>query len=424
MPILTVKNFSCIEDATIELSKMTVLIGPQASGKSVLSKLIYFFVDLLEYQFSIIDDSRSLDEFSERVKQRFVEWFPISAWGKAKFSLQYKSGKYEVRISRNAYNKEINDNIRLYFSAFFKTQYQALLNSGKKTPGSSAKERLEHEFERRYQLRRISAKFLRENLGDDYYSSQLFIPAGRSFFTSLGRAVMAFEHGQILDPITIQFGRTFSSFRGLENDVFSNSSVASQLLKNLGELMGGDIVYEGEKAYIVSKDGRKVPYSALSSGQQELLPLVMVLCMMGAYFDRNDHQLLYIEEPEAHLFPLAQSKLIAILTGYALDKRRPSTLIMTTHSPYVLAKLNTLLKAGQLGLSASTKKITNAVAAIVPPSQWLPPDSLSAYALIDGKAVDIIDKEGFVDGDYLDDVSSVISAEFSALLDVEFPSDK
>ena len=40
---LTVKNFSVIKEAELEFGKITVLIGPQASGKSLLCKLAFFF---------------------------------------------------------------------------------------------------------------------------------------------------------------------------------------------------------------------------------------------------------------------------------------------------------------------------------------------------------------------------------------------
>jgi predicted ATPase len=39
---LTVNNFSVIKHAELEFGKITVLIGPQASGKSLLCKLAYF----------------------------------------------------------------------------------------------------------------------------------------------------------------------------------------------------------------------------------------------------------------------------------------------------------------------------------------------------------------------------------------------
>lgn len=40
---LYVRNFGPIESCDVEIQRLTVMTGPQASGKSILAKLIYFF---------------------------------------------------------------------------------------------------------------------------------------------------------------------------------------------------------------------------------------------------------------------------------------------------------------------------------------------------------------------------------------------
>ncbi len=45
---LTVKNFGPIREAHLELGKVTVFIGKQASGKSVLAKLLMIFSDAIQ----------------------------------------------------------------------------------------------------------------------------------------------------------------------------------------------------------------------------------------------------------------------------------------------------------------------------------------------------------------------------------------
>jgi predicted ATPase len=40
---LEVENFSVIKKARLEFGRITVIIGPQASGKSLLCKLAYVF---------------------------------------------------------------------------------------------------------------------------------------------------------------------------------------------------------------------------------------------------------------------------------------------------------------------------------------------------------------------------------------------
>ena len=42
MQKIVIKNFGPIEDAEIDIKKILVLIGEQASGKSTIAKLIYF----------------------------------------------------------------------------------------------------------------------------------------------------------------------------------------------------------------------------------------------------------------------------------------------------------------------------------------------------------------------------------------------
>ena len=44
---LTVKNFAGITDLKIEIKRINILIGPQASGKSVCAKLLFYFKDFV-----------------------------------------------------------------------------------------------------------------------------------------------------------------------------------------------------------------------------------------------------------------------------------------------------------------------------------------------------------------------------------------
>ena len=43
MQRLCVRDFGPIQSCDIEIPRLTVMTGPQASGKSTLAKLIYFF---------------------------------------------------------------------------------------------------------------------------------------------------------------------------------------------------------------------------------------------------------------------------------------------------------------------------------------------------------------------------------------------
>ncbi|MEM7657450.1 MAG: AAA family ATPase, partial [Bacteroidota bacterium] len=43
MQKIIVRNFGPIREAEVEIKPLTVLIGEQASGKSTIAKLVYFF---------------------------------------------------------------------------------------------------------------------------------------------------------------------------------------------------------------------------------------------------------------------------------------------------------------------------------------------------------------------------------------------
>ncbi len=124
---------------------------------------------------------------------------------------------------------------------------------------------------------------------------------------------------------------------------------------------------------------------------------------------RPVRELIYIEEPEAHLFPSAQSFLMEFLIGSIASDRTFRSLIITTHSPYIMSKLNVFLKTGQL---ARRKKRNQEINEIVSRDCWLTEKRLAAFAINEGNLHNLLDEEGLIDGRYLDQISEEISREF------------
>lgn len=421
---LRVENFSCIKKADIQFGDLTILIGPQASGKSVLSKLAYFFIETIGEQYEQVLEQKSFDEFSEVVKNKFSEWFPIAAWGSSKLKIEFELGDYKLRLTRTSYDDALRDNLRLWSSPFVKEHYKQTLELTRSLRQKSSKRRQGHfgDVELGWEIRDAGLKVLQESLGADFIQTQIFIPAGRSFFTTLGRAFLAFDQGSTLDPITVRFGRLYSSYQD-ELRFFARASRANSPADDFESLLGGKIVWEGERPSLLSNDGRRVPFSALSSGQQELLPLVVTLSAPERIYGRRQlaSSLMYIEEPEAHLFPSAQSALIEGLSALLNDNTSPRRLMLTTHSPYVLSKINNLIKAGQLEnmLPSAKQVVLNRVAA---KASRIYPGRANAYAIINGEIKDIVDENGLVGAEYLDSISGEIAHQFDQLLDLEFES--
>jgi AAA15 family ATPase/GTPase len=422
---LTVEKFSCIRSASIELSGLNILIGPQASGKSVLSKLIYFMLDLHRQQTESIMSEMSFDAFCEEFKLSFCELFPISAWGSTKFKITFKSNDFEVRLSRGSYNEEVRDSIRLGMSASIKDMYKNALDLVKSSNATVTKDTNDQafaSFEIKWKLRQQISNMLQKQFPDATPSPLTFIPAGRSFFTNLGKAFLAFDQGRLLDPITVRFGRLYSNLIG--GEIFIDPGKSLEIVDDLAQILGGQIHRQGERITIRCADGREIPLAALSSGQQELLPLFLTFNFLNSSLNHRPNkdkrpEITIIEEPEAHLFPSAQSLLLQSLVGYLNAPQSKRQLILTTHSPYVLSKINNLIKAGELEKKIP-KTAQTSLNSIIPKRARLGPGTVRAYAIIDQVATSIIDSDGLIAADYLDDISNEIGEEFSKLLSLEF----
>lgn len=415
---LEVYAFSCIDHALLEVTDLTVIIGPQASGKSVICKLFYFFNRFpLSIPGWVGDGGSSPDDIRERLIEEFCQWFPPSTWGTKKFSIKFQAGQFSVEIARGRRARNGQYGCRINLSESF----EKLLATVSATYNKALKQRpaQQEHFDVHWSLYDAIRKVVEAEFGSDLPEETLYIPAGRSFFTSVGKIVTAFDDQTLLDPVVHNFGRLVTALR--EGSFYQEAK--TQLLKKIEELMGGKIVHERNKQYFATDDGRNIPLSALSSGQQELLPLLDAL---GFSLWRDGPSLVFIEEPEAHLFPDAQTSLVEMFARICNSRKRkagtkaiaPRKIVLTTHSPYVLAKINILIKAGQLGesLPPSGRKTLDL---IVPAEARIVPRQATAFAIQKRTLVPIMDEYGLINADYIDEVSERTGIEFSNLLDLE-----
>lgn len=128
-----------------------------------------------------------------------------------------------------------------------------------------------------------------------------------------------------------------------------------------------------------------------------------------------DSTAFFIEEPELNLYPITQYNLINNLIK--LINKRPHSIFITTHSPYILTSLNNLILAGDRG------KLNQEVTSnIVPRDRWIKRSDVSAWKI----NADTNELENLLDEDLhmlkaeeIDDVSHIINQEFDALFEIE-----
>ena len=437
MPNLSISEFSCIREANLSVSPVNVIIGPQGSGKSVTTKLLYFFSDILSAFLQSAERGDSIEDYKKNLGRNFVAWFPPTAWGNGRFNISYSAGLFSARILRRRSQGRLTDNIAITFSEWFTETYKQAVDVLDKSRSGDEIENtnsihFSEAMDRLYRVRETVYRQLSRELGTEHISQQTFIPAGRAFFTSIGRLVAGFEQAGSLDPVTIKFARLFADIRDRKSRrlVYRSSRNSEEFLERrsrfMTKLFGGEIKFENDAEFVEAEDGRRIPFNSLSSGQQELLPMWSLVdyfaerddyrASTGARRSRGYREIVYIEEPEAHLFPSAQSLLMEFLIGSVASEKNGRSLIITTHSPYIMSNLNLFLKAGQI---AKKRKRNQDLNDIVPRECWLQDNQLSAFAIEDNKMRNLLDEDGLIDGTYLDKVSESLAYKFSELLQIE-----
>jgi len=407
---LTVKNFSVIKEAELEFGKITVLIGPQSSGKSLLCKLAYFMGRVvLEIALDQVVRLNDFSQFTLAAKKEFGRWFPQTGWGQWNWTIGYKADQFSLSISEYA-TSELTSEPSMIFSENFEAEYVRRLQE-------TVEEQRSRGFLFEPALHSIAATRFMKLSGRGVWDAATYIPANRSYFVETQKGYRALADDP--DPIAARFAIVYAD------------SMSREVPKpRVPKFLDGDLIYHPDGPAISFRDDRTLPLSLLSSGSKEMLAIISVLDMYE-YRRRNSgpdlpSQELYgnklyvldeltIEEPEASIFPRTQYELVRDIASLSNETDFLPHFTITTHSPYILSSFNNLIYAGQLG---ENEALRNEIS--IPERYWIKRGDFAAYAMHDGLLSSILSESGLIDGEYLDGVSETIGNEFDKLLRLEY----
>ena len=109
----------------------------------------------------------------------------------------------------------------------------------------------------------------------------------------------------------------------------------------IAKLSDGEIVLDNGSVFLQFESGEKIPVSAAASSVKELMPFLLML-QNGKIRQYNS---LLFEEPEAHVHPKKQFLLMDMLARCC---NKGMLIQMTTHSDYLLGRMNQLLVLGKI----------------------------------------------------------------------------
>ncbi|MBK7937947.1 MAG: AAA family ATPase [Lewinellaceae bacterium] len=462
MQKLVIKSqFMGVKPCEIELRRFLLLIGEQASGKSTIAKLIYFFQTLPDaiYNNAILTVERRETNFNyvENInliaRMKFEETFG-AGFQRNPFELcyYYSENSYlkigQAGIGRGVFATFMDERelpkhrqfgyriggfVRSYIEANSRTQNDEILRrQGLKQGLYACFDQDNSDFVYMIAGRNTTVAFPKlieekvtyeiEKIVEDAVKQQDFEVRRRTGNEMLFLKFIDWAKG--VRNFFQNNGGTFTSVSDVLGNRTNRNSL-TQLSQISFKILKGEYRSDAYDEYI--KHNENDPPVALkdaSSGQQEVLRVLQGLALSIGLRNRSDFMV--VEEPEAHLYPLAQKELINAFAVF-LNAIKEGRLIITTHSPYILACVNILLLAHfvnkERGGNGIEQKISEAA---VPKDYWLDPADFTAYAIghSDVYCRNIKDDvTGLVAENYLDSISEVLGMQYRQLYDLLTLSD-
>jgi AAA ATPase-like protein len=410
-----------------------IFIGPQSAGKSTISKLVFYFYhvrdETVAHLLESLEQGRgSIDwkGYYPRLRRRFVEfWGPTPQAQDVEVEFDYGNGvqlKITVAKSRrqNFYNLDLTPKTQEQLDALY-ARLRASFHLVPRTPNLFASPEAIVTQRARAELVTELKSRCADIFGFD--RELLFIPAGRSLLSTLSDQLqyvqphlLDFPMRQFVDRVNLTksfFGKSLDALIE-EQRIYWRSNMGLAAVERTKEIiqrvLKADYRHdqEGGKLYVRENVFTKINYA--SSGQQEAIWILLSLFLVTL---ERARAIIFVEEPEAHLFPTAQKDIVELIafTHNSLG----CDYLITTHSPYVLSAINNYVYAHNLGNS-----IGEAVTKVVPRDLWISARNLAGYFVSEGRVQDLVARDlDMLKTELIDSASDQINAEFEALLELE-----
>lgn len=359
MQKLIINNFKQISHAEIDVKDFLLLIGPQASGKSTIAKLLYFFKLIQQFfieMFRVDAEMKTVTDvilkFNLLIISKFQEYFSFTEIPdpnfKMKFVLSSDSGKSitfgveDKRISIG-FSKALHDALSSSIEKLLSLKQQS-----KDLIAQDSNNEVKIEFDFIHRVVRESEVVFEDT------RSGLYIPAGRNITVSFSEQFQMLFFGQLNNKDRQHIGgneeeiiRLFMLHSKRLVDFFSkdyretlDNPFGKLVLGISRKILKGDYKNEDGRETIQVGENHSVSLGNASSGQQESIRIIQdLIYILSSHSHSNSIR--FIEEPESHIYPEAQKLLIELMVLVA--NHCNIQMVVTTHSPYVLSTFNNML---------------------------------------------------------------------------------
>lgn len=408
MAKLIIQHIGPISNIEIELNKVNILMGPQSSGKSTIAKIISYcawvekrYILDGEYKYKV---SEQLLDF-HRLSENYFSEKSFFEYESDFIKISYKGLKLKETIKKKKNNTKYENSKNIYIPSE-RNFVSAIPNLSK------YKETNDNVMSFVYDWYSAKRKFSKHdslpilNLGVHFYNNEendldvLVLDKNK-------KEILLRESSSGLQSITplaliIEY---------LTNNIYTETASKSvndidylkQILsKNILEILGTNRMLELTE----NKNGDK----EIELSNIELGKLINLARLRTSYHKTN----FIIEEPEQNLFPETQRDLVYYIFN-KLKTEKNHSLIMTTHSPYILYAINNCL----MGHLISNNLTEEEKKEFLSYNSWISPDLVNIFEIDkeNGTIKSIKDKDtGTVNKHYFNKVMNNIMDEYYEML--------
>ena len=389
---LIVKSFGPVKDLDVIFKKVTLFIGDQGTGKSCVAKLFSMFkwtekvLSQKKYKLSYFEQYNRFQKMLCKYHriESFVNESSYIKFEGALYDFLYENGNFSVTDK----NHEIKGISKVMYVTAERSIVSVAENKSKllkELPDSS------------------------ETFSDEFVNAKKFFQNGYN----LPFEGLRFEYDSLNDAGWIH---------GVDYKVRlinASSGIQSSLpMCIVSEYLSSKISNKEEvKLSKEEKDKLEKRVAEIMQNEEYSDSIKDMMIRQLSYANRYNQLINIVEEPELNLFPRSQMEVLFSLISNNASAEE-NMLVFTTHSPYSLAIINTMIM-GAKAYANATEEQRGQIEAILPVKYQINENEIAAYRLSSSdecycQSV-INEKTGLVSKNELDSASDEIMRVFNSL---------
>lgn len=389
---LIVKSFGPVKDLDIIFKKVTLFIGDQGTGKSCLAKLFSMF----KWTEKVLSQKKyklSYFEQYNRFKTKLCAYHRIESFIYENSYIKFEGNLYDFLYENGNFSvTEKNRDIKGISKVMYVPAERSIVSVAenkskllKELPDSS------------------------ETFSDEFVNAKKFFQSGYN----LPFEGLRFEYDSLNDTGWIH-GANYKV-----RLINASSGIQSSLpMCIVSEYLSSKISDKEEvKLSKEEKDKLEKRVAEIMQNEEYSDSIKDMMIRQLSYANRYDRLINIVEEPELNLFPRSQMEVLKslVLNNASSDE---NMLVFTTHSPYSLAIINTMIMGAKAYANAN-EELRNQIESILPVKYQINDDDIAAYRLSSSEEIycqSVINPNtGLITKNELDSASDDIMRVFNSL---------